>query len=119
MVRSGFAEDVEGVQMGADERACGTAEGVPDVLSRTCIWNVEAAETQESPGRFLGRDPLGEAGGNNLYGFVRNNPVNRSDYLGMFDWYYEGPNGETYHTMPHITDSPGDFLSMDLSLIHI
>jgi RHS repeat-associated protein len=34
-------------------------------------------------GRFLGRDPLGEAGGNNLYGFVRNNPVNRWDILGM------------------------------------
>ena len=34
-------------------------------------------------GRFLGRDPLGEAGGNNLYGFVKNNPVNRWDILGM------------------------------------
>jgi len=34
-------------------------------------------------GRFLGRDPKGEAGGLNLYGFVANNPVNRWDYLGM------------------------------------
>jgi len=34
-------------------------------------------------GRFLGRDPLGEAGGSNLYGFVGNNPVKTWDYLGM------------------------------------
>ncbi len=34
-------------------------------------------------GRFLGRDPIGEQGGLNLYGFVGNNPVNRWDYLGM------------------------------------
>jgi RHS repeat-associated protein len=34
-------------------------------------------------GRFLGRDPIEEAGGLNLYGFVANNPVNRWDYLGM------------------------------------
>ena len=34
-------------------------------------------------GRFVGRDPLGEAGGINLYGFVANNTVNSWDYLGM------------------------------------
>lgn len=34
-------------------------------------------------GRFLGRDPAEEQGGLNLYGFVRNDPVNRWDYLGM------------------------------------
>ncbi len=34
-------------------------------------------------GRFLGRDPKGEAGGINLYGFTSNNPVNRWDVLGM------------------------------------
>ena len=36
-----------------------------------------------SNGRFLGRDPKMEAGGLNLYGFCRNNGVNRWDYLGM------------------------------------
>ncbi len=36
-----------------------------------------------SLGRFVTRDPIGEQGGLNLYGFVRNNPVNRWDYLGM------------------------------------
>jgi RHS repeat-associated protein len=34
-------------------------------------------------GRFIGRDPIGEKGGNNLYGFVGNAPVNGYDYLGM------------------------------------
>jgi RHS repeat-associated protein len=34
-------------------------------------------------GRFVGRDVLQEKGGRNLYGFVRNNPGNVYDYLGM------------------------------------
>ncbi len=34
-------------------------------------------------GRWLNRDPIGERGGLNLYGFVGNDPVNRWDYLGL------------------------------------
>lgn len=34
-------------------------------------------------GRFVGRDPVGEEGGLNLYGFVANDPINRVDLLGM------------------------------------
>lgn len=34
-------------------------------------------------GRWIGRDPIGEAGGINLYGMVRNNPVNAVDTLGL------------------------------------
>ena len=34
-------------------------------------------------GRFLTRDPIGYSGGINLYGYVTNNPVNRSDPLGL------------------------------------
>ncbi len=34
-------------------------------------------------GRFLNRDPIGEYGGINLYGFVGNNPANFYDYLGL------------------------------------
>lgn len=34
-------------------------------------------------GRWLSRDPIGKAGGLNLYGFVGNDPVNRWDYLGL------------------------------------
>ena len=34
-------------------------------------------------GRWLSRDPIVEGGGLNLYGFVRNNPVNYYDHLGL------------------------------------
>jgi len=35
-------------------------------------------------GRWLSRDPIGENGGWNLYGFVRNDGINNLDYLGLF-----------------------------------
>jgi RHS repeat-associated protein len=34
-------------------------------------------------GRFVNRDPIQEAGGQNLYGFVRNDPVNGTEFLGL------------------------------------
>jgi RHS repeat-associated protein len=34
-------------------------------------------------GRFLSRDPIGEQGGMNLYGYVLNDPINRFDPLGL------------------------------------
>ena len=34
-------------------------------------------------GRFMSRDPIGEAGGPNLYAFVGNNPLNGWDLLGL------------------------------------
>jgi RHS repeat-associated protein len=36
-----------------------------------------------SSGRWLSRDPIGEAGGENLYGFVGNDPVNGVDLFGL------------------------------------
>ncbi|MEI7913056.1 MAG: RHS repeat-associated core domain-containing protein, partial [Verrucomicrobiota bacterium] len=36
-------------------------------------------------GRWPSRDPIGERGGLNLYGFVRNDGVNWTDYLGLLD----------------------------------
>lgn len=37
-------------------------------------------------GRWLSRDPIGENGGINLYGYVANNPINLWDALGLI-WY--------------------------------
>ena len=34
-------------------------------------------------GRFINRDPIEEEGGNNLYRFLGNNPVNAIDFLGL------------------------------------
>ena len=36
-----------------------------------------------STGRWINRDPLGELGGVNLYGFVVNDPVVHTDKLGL------------------------------------
>ena len=40
-------------------------------------------------GRWLNRDPVGERGGANLYGFVFNKPLFLIDYLGLVDCQYE------------------------------
>jgi len=40
-----------------------------------------------STGRWLGRDPIGENGGRNLYGFLDNDPANFVDVLGEWKWY--------------------------------
>ncbi|MCD8481365.1 MAG: hypothetical protein LR015_01015 [Verrucomicrobia bacterium] len=40
-------------------------------------------------GRFINRDPIGEAGGLNLYAFVNNDPVNRHDVLGLSGYWNE------------------------------
>ena len=37
-----------------------------------------------STGRWFSRDPITEGGGRNIYGFVRNNPIQHVDKLGMF-----------------------------------
>ena len=44
---------------------------------------------QPKHGRFITRDPIGEAGGENLYAHTWNDPVNRWDYLGLTDYIDE------------------------------
>lgn len=60
-------------------------------------------------GRWLSRDPLGELGGINLYGFSRNSPVNFVDPLGLiFEQIWDDPNQRARHKCDAI--SPEDFL---------
>jgi len=40
------------------------------------------------PSAWLNRDPIGEAGGANLYGFVGNDPVDWIDPLGLIKYYF-------------------------------
>ena len=47
-------------------------------------------------GRWLTRDPLGEAGGLNLYAFVGNNPVNWVDPWGLTINNKKGPTSVPY-----------------------
>jgi hypothetical protein len=37
-------------------------------------------------GRFINRDPIEEAGGNNLYAYAGGDPVNQHDYLGLYGY---------------------------------
>lgn len=50
---------------------------------------------QPKHGRFINRDPIEEAGGNNLYAFVGNAPVNGWDVLGL-----EGGDDESPIVLP-------------------
>src|SRR5205823_10578268 len=51
-------------------------------------------------GRWLSRDPIGESGGLNLYGYVFNNPVNLDDPLGLDPPGYVPPSNKTVPVAP-------------------
>jgi RHS repeat-associated protein len=44
-------------------------------------------------GRWLSRDPIAEKGGLNLYAYVGNDPVEKVDPLGLFEWRRYVPRG--------------------------
>ncbi len=50
------------------------------------LYYYRARYYNPASGRFLTADPIGFAGGDtNLYRYVKNNPINRTDPLGLFD----------------------------------
>jgi RHS repeat-associated protein len=55
--------------------------------SRPCVAYYGYRYYDPKTGRWPSRDPIGEEGGVNLYGFVENNGVNDFDYHGMMSWF--------------------------------
>jgi RHS repeat-associated protein len=52
--------------------------------------------------RWVNRDPIGERGGINLYGFVGNNPINKIDYFGLaYGNPISGPSGPVGPSDPY------------------
>jgi hypothetical protein len=70
-------------------------------------------------GRFVNRDPIEEAGGNNLYAFVGNSPTNGWDVLGMdppgFGWTRVGNDGQGHVIWERLTDAGTDTWSEDIA----
>jgi len=69
-----------------------------------------------SMGRFVNRDPLGEQGGHNLYAYVRNNAINRWDYLGMIEPPPEGWEGTEQDWINWVSMNTGPNYQTDGSL---
>ena len=58
-------------------------------------------------GRWLNRDPIGEKGGVNLYGFVGNEPVGRVDVLGMAGGGCWADVTHPEDPLPYLPKAPG------------
>ena len=76
----------------------------------TGLYKVRHRTYDPALGRWLSRDPIGERGGMNLYGFVGNNGVNRWDLLGFSEGTKEVPflfsNYFTESCAPIVSVSP-------------
>jgi RHS repeat-associated protein len=57
-------------------------------------------------GRWLSRDPIEEEGGINLYGMVKNNSVNRWDYLGQWEGSGMAPPSIMFEEITEVIGRP-------------
>ncbi|MBQ6473612.1 MAG: hypothetical protein IJJ33_16620, partial [Victivallales bacterium] len=69
-------------------------------------------------GRWLSEDPLGESVSLNLYSFLENNPVGRTDYLGLASWLDVIPIIGTVRGFYYANSAPGTSAS-DYSSIKV
>jgi RHS repeat-associated protein len=59
-----------------------------------------------STGRWFSRDPIGERGAMNIYGFVRNEPIQRCDKLGLNEYPIHIPEPPPIDDGPDVQWSP-------------
>jgi RHS repeat-associated protein len=66
-------------------------------------------------GRWLSADPIGEAGGINLYEYVGGDPMNLLDPLGLEFWSWNGTAGEWAENAAQFSMGMGDHFSFGLN----
>jgi len=83
----------------------------------TGLYYYRARYYDSGIGRFLQVDPIGYAGGINLYGYVLNNPVNWVDPDGLFRFGKRPLNGAPW--IPGASNNPlDDYLNTEISHEH-
>jgi RHS repeat-associated protein len=64
-----------------------------------------------STGRWLSKDPIGERDGMNLYGMVRNDPIDGWDYIGL--WTQTKWSQRPWSPNPRVSGSIGDLFAVN------
>ena len=90
-------------QSGADTtsfRYTGRSEDTPNLLYyRARFYNPRTS-------RFISEDPIGLAGGYNLYAYVGGNPTNATDPTGLDTYVINGSLAEFVGNLPHLEGCP-------------
>ena len=100
-------------------RATGRMAQMAQYLFQTEYYDWESGKYQwkhryydPETGRWLNRDPIEEAGGVNLYGFLRNDSINGIDPLGF--WGPDAPDDIDAYISMHLNAQEMMMLPMDL-----